>query len=90
MVDVVNEAGLPVESNVDEDNQQAYLLPVNSLKRLWNMESPGGRFRMFLVDTLSTTVLMRYPPSRISLNTANSNQRLTGRAFTRYVTSERV
>ena len=34
-------------------------------------------------------MLEKYPFSRISGNITNSNQRLTGRAFTRYFTSEK-
>ena len=36
------EAGPPVESNVNQDNQQAYWSPVESLKRLGNMDLLGG------------------------------------------------
>ena len=53
------------------------------------MESPGGGFRMFLGDTLFTIVLRHYHLSGVSSKTTSSNQRLTGRAFTRYVTSEK-
>ena len=60
------EAGLPVESYVNQDNQQAYWSPVESLNCLGIMESPGGGFKMFLEGTLSTTVLVKYPFSEIS------------------------
>jgi len=53
------------------------------------MESPGGGFRILLRGALSTTVLRHYHLSGISSKATSSNQRLTGRAFTRYVTSEK-
>jgi len=53
------------------------------------VESPGGRFREFLQKyTVHLSFCGAFLFRDISKYT-NSNQRLTGRAFTRYVTPKR-
>ena len=53
----------------------------------WSRQVEGSE--CFQRNALSTTVFVNHSSSRISQNTTNSNQRLTGRAFTRYVTPKR-
>ena len=57
MVDVIMDSGLPVESYVNQDNQQAYWSPVESLivKELWSHQVES--FGMFQEGVLSTIVI---------------------------------
>ena len=58
VADVEMEAGLPMESYVNQDNQQAYWSPVESLivKELWSRQVEI--FGTFQEGTLSTTVFL--------------------------------